>query len=314
MLKELFTIASITSLMAATIRLMTPILLASLGEIYTQRAGILNLGLEGSMTAGALFAFLGMYFTDNLAFAALCGVLGGMLLNALMGFLSITMKANQVIAGTGITILATGLCSFIYRTVFGIKSMPPQVRNFTAYEIPLLSKIPVVGPALFSQNALVYIAIILMLVCAFGLKKTTLGLKIKAVGEHPRAADSKGINVYAIRYTAILIGGALAGLGGAFLTLGYMNVFMDGIVAGMGYIAVAVVVFAKWNPYMALAGSAIFGFANALQLRLQAMGVPIPSQFLLMLPYVLTIVAMISVSKKAEFPAAYTKAYSRMER
>jgi simple sugar transport system permease protein len=179
---------------------------------------------------------------------------------------------------------------------------------------PLLSDLPVLGPILFNHNALVYLTLILVVVTSVILEKTTFGLKVRAVGEHPRAADSKGINVQLIRYICVAIGGIYAGLGGAFLSIGFMNTFLDQMVAGRGFIAVAVVIFARWNPYRALGAALLFGGANALQLRLQAMGVAIPHQFLLALPYVLTVLVLISVSKKAEFPAAYTIPYSRAER
>lgn len=171
-----------------------------------------------------------------------------------------------------------------------------------------------IGPIFFQHNILVYLAFIMVAVTWFVLEKTTFGLKIKAVGEHPRAADSKGISVAGIRYSAVLIGGAYAGAAGAFLSIGYMNMFTESIVSGRGFIAVSVVVFARFMPVKAMWGALIFGFASALQVRLQAMGIDIANQIMLMLPYVLTIIALISASKKAEFPSAYTKPYSRLER
>lgn len=314
MLEMLLSADSITSLLASTVRMLTPILLAALGEIYTQRSGILNLGTEGTMLMGALGGFLGVYFTGSLFGGVVLAIIFGMIFGSIMGFLSITMKANQVIAGTAMTILGTGLAAFIFRTIFGIQKLPPQVKSFQPMDIPFLSSIPILGKGLFSHNALVYIAIILVFVTWIVLEKTTLGLKIKAVGEHPRAADSKGISVAGIRYTSIIIGGAYQGLAGAFLSIGFMNTYTDSLISGRGFIAIAVVIFSRWNPFIAFGGAAIFGFASSLQMRLQAMGSSIPNQFLLMLPYLLTIIALISVSKKAEFPSAYTVPYSRMER
>jgi simple sugar transport system permease protein len=292
----------------------TPILLAALGEIFTQRSGILNLGLEGIMLMGAFGGFAGAYFTNNLWIGVLVAVIVGILFSSVMAFLSVTVRANQVIAGTAITILGGGLATFLFRVVFGIQKLPPSVEPFKAIEIPVLSKIPILGPVLFNQNVLVYLALIAVVICAVVLQKTTFGLKIRAVGEHPKAADSKGINVYGIRYICVMIGGAFAGLSGAFLSIGFMNTYLDQMTAGRGFIAVAVVIFARWNPYRALAGAFVFGFANALQLRLQTIGVPVPHQFLLALPYLLTIVVLISISKKAEFPSAFTVAYNRGER
>ncbi len=314
MLDSILTTGFLASVLAATIRLATPILIAALGEIFTQRAGILNLGLEGTMTIGAAAAFIGAYFTNSLLAGLLLAILCAMLYSLIMAWLSVTMRTNQVIAGTAMTILGVGLAAYVYRTIFGIKSLPPQVTAMASVKIPLLSDIPILGPALFDHNLLVYFAFLLVLLTGFVLHATVFGLNVKAVGENPRAADSKGINVARIRYFAVLIGGAFAGLGGAFMSVAYMNSFTDTMITGRGFIAVAVVVFARWQPARAMWGALLFGFASALQMRLQAVGVQIPNQFLLMLPYVLTILVLIGVSKKAEFPSAYTKPYARMER
>jgi simple sugar transport system permease protein len=314
MFNSLLSADSIISVLAATIRLATPILLAALGGVYAQRAGILNLGMEGTMTMGAALAFITAYHSGSLLLGVLAAIVTGVVYNLIMAWISVTMKANQVIAGTALTILGVGLAAFIYRNVFGIQSLPPQVEAFSVINIPALSKIPVIGPILFKHNILIYIAYLLVPFTWVVLEKTVFGLNIKTVGEHPRAADSKGIGVAKTRYAAMMIEGAYAGMAGAFMSLGYMNIFLDGIVGGRGFIAVAVVVFSRWHPVRAMWGALIFGFASALQLRLQAVGANIPNQFLLMLPYLLTILVLISVSKKAEFPSAYAKPYSRMER
>lgn len=314
MLSSIFSIGFIVSVLAASIRLATPILLGSLGGIYSQRSGILNLGMEGTMTIGAAVAFIVAFRTQNLLLGALSAMLAGLLFSSIMAWLSVTMKANQVIAGTALTILGIGLAAFIYRTVFGIKSLPPQIEPLKALNISGLTDIPIIGQIVFSHNILIYISFLLVPITWVILEKTVFGLNLKAVGEHPRAADSKGINVAAMRYSALLIEGLYGGLAGAFMSTAYMNSFMDTMITGRGFIAVAVVVFSRWNPSRAMLGSLIFGFASALQMRLQAIGANIPNQFLLMMPYVMTILVLISVSKKAEFPSAYTLPYSRMER
>ena len=219
-----------------------------------------------------------------------------------------------MIAAIGLNILAAGLAAYIYRVVFGIRTLPAQIESFSAIHIPVLSDLPVIGSIFFSHNILVYLAFLMVPVTWFVLEKTTFGLKIKAVGEHPRAADSKGVSVGGIRYAAVLIGGAYAGLGGAFMTIAYLNTFTESVIGGRGYIAVSVVIFARFLPKRAMWGALLFGMASALQLRLQALGVAVPSQLLLMLPYLATIVALIFASKKAEMPSAYTVPYSRMER
>ena len=311
----IFTLSFFVSLLASMVRLATPILLPALGQIYTQRAGILNLGTEGTMLIGAVCAFIAASVSGSLWLGILAGILAGMIYSILMAWLSVTMRANQVIAGIGMNILASGLAAFLYRLVFGIRSLPPQVVPFQDIRIPVLSDIPLLGQILFSHNIIVYIAYALIVPLSwFILEKTTFGLKIKAVGENPRAADSKGINVGVMRYAATLIGGAYAGMGGAFMTIAYMNTFTEKIIGGFGFIAVSVVIFARFMPVKAMFGALLFGIAQALQLRLQAKGVNIPAQFLLMMPYILTIIALIFASKKAEFPSAYTIPYSRMER
>lgn len=301
------------SLLAGAIRISTPILLPALGEIYTQRSGILNLGIEGIMLMGALGGFVGAFFSGSLWLGVLTAMLIGLVFALIMGFLCITVKANQVIAGTALTILGGGLSAFLYRAIFGIRRLPPTIEAFPALNFMGLSEIPFFGPVFFNHNALVYLALLLVVLTSVILDKTTFGLQVKAVGEFPRAADSKGINVLLVRYICIAIGGIYAGLGGAFLSIGFMNTFMDQMVAGRGFIAVAVVIFSRWNPYRALGAALLFGGANALQLRLQTMGVNIPNQFLLALPYALTILVLIGVSRKAEFPSAFTIPYSRSE-
>lgn len=314
MLSDILNASFFISLLAGMVRLATPILLPALGQLFTQRAGILNLGVEGTMTIGAVSGFIIAFLTGNLWLGMLAGIFFGVMWSLIMAWLSVTMRANQVIAGIGLNILGGGVAVYVYRVVFGIQSLPPQVEPFATVKIPVLGDVPVIGQILFQHNILVYLAFIMVAVTWFVLEKTTFGLKIKAVGEHPRAADSKGISVTGVRYAAVLIGGAYAGAAGAFLSLGYMNMFTEAIVSGRGFIAVSVVIFARFMPLRSMWGALIFGFASALQVRLQAIGIDIANQLMLMLPYVLTIVALISASKKAEFPSAYTVPYSRLER
>lgn len=313
-MSDILTSSFFISLLSGTIRVSIPILLAALGDVYVQRAGILNLGLEGTMLMGALAGFAGVYFTGSLMAGLLAAVLVCVLFSLIMAFLSITIKCNQVIAGTAITILGTGLSAYLFRVIFGIKQLPPTVKTFPPLECFGLADLPFIGPILFNHNAMVYIGLALVVVTAFVMNHTTFGLKVKAVGEHPRAADSKGIHVARIRYICLMIEGAYAGLAGAFLSIGYMNTFMDGMIRGRGFIAVAVVIFARWNPWLVLCGALLFGGADSLQMRLQAIGVGIPNQFLLMFPYVLTIITLVFISRKAAFPSAYTLPYTRSGR
>ena len=314
MLNNIFTVGFLVSLLASTVRLATPILLPALGQLYTQRAGILNLGVEGTMTMGAVTGFAAAFMTGSLWAGVLAGILTGVLWSTVMAWLSVTMRANQVIAGTALNILGGGAAVYIYRVIFGIQSLPPQVTPFAAVNVPVLSSIPVLGPIFFQHNLLVYLSYLMAVVTWFILEKTTFGLKIKAVGENPRATDSKGISVAGTRYAAVLIGGAYAGAAGAFMSIAYMNLFTEDIISGRGFIAVSVVVFARFMPFRAVWGALLFGFATALQMRLQALGINIANQLMLMLPYVLTILALVTASRKAEFPSAYTVPYSRLER
>jgi ABC-type uncharacterized transport system permease subunit len=301
----------VVGMLAASVRLATPILLAALGEVFTERAGILNLGLEGIMLMGSLSGFLGAYLTGSLWVGVLSALLTGMLFGLLMGFMSITAKVNQVVAGLGITILGSGLSTLLFRLFFGLRTTPPTIKIFPDAPVPLLSDLPVVGPILFDHNVLVYLSLVLTPVAWVVLYRTRLGLAIRAIGESPDAADARGINVDWIRYLSLLIGGGLAGVGGGYLVLGNLGLFWTQMTAGRGFIAVAVVVFSRWDPARALLGALVFGFAAALQLSLQTLKAPVPSELLLMLPYIITILVLIGVSRRAEFPAAFAVPYRR---
>jgi ABC-type uncharacterized transport system permease subunit len=308
---ELITASFVIGILAASVRLATPILFTALGEIFTERAGILNLGLEGIMLMGALSGFLGAFWTGNLWVGVLAAILTGMLFGLLMGFMSVTVKANQVVAGLGITILGSGLSTLLFRLAFGLRTTPPTLDIFPELPIPLLSDIPVLGPVLFQHNVLVYLALMLVPVAALVLFRTHFGLTIRAVGESPDAVDTRGLNVSWIRYLSLAIGGALAGLGGGYLVLGSLGLFWTQMTAGRGFIAIAVVVFSKWSPWRALLGALVFGLAAAVQISLQTIRVPIASELLLMLPYIITILVLISVSRRAEFPSAFAVPYYR---
>ncbi len=314
MLSNIFTVGFFVSLLASTIRLATPILLPALGQIYTQRAGILNLSVEGTMTIGAVAGFAATFYSGSLWLGMLAGMVFGLFYGLLMAILSVTLRANQVIAGVALNILAAGLAVFFYRVIFGIQSLPPQVEPFKMLRIPILSNIPVIGVIFFQHNIIVYLAFVMVVVTWFILEKTTFGLKIRAVGENPKAADSKGIGVSKYRYSAIVIGGIYAGAAGAFMSIGYLNIFTESIIGGRGFIAVAVVIFARFLPIRAMWGALLFGLATALQLRLQALGIDVANQLMLMLPYAITIIALVLASKKADFPSAYTIPYSRKDR
>lgn len=311
---DLVTFSFIVGWLSASMRLAVPILFTALGEVFTERSGILNLGLEGMMLVGALVGFVGAYVTGNLWVGVFLAMLSGILMGLLMGFMSITARVNQVVAGLGITILGSGLSTLLFRLFFGLRTTPPTIEMFPTQPIPLLSQIPVLGEVVFGHNILVYIALILVGVSWVVLYRTRFGLALRAVGERPDAVDTRGLNVGKLRYIALMIGGALAGIGGAYLPLANLGIFWTQMTTGRGFIAMAVVIFSRWDPVRALLGALVFGGAMALQLSLQTLRVPIASELLLMLPYIVTILVLVSVSRRAEFPGAFTVPYTRGEK
>lgn len=298
----------VVDLLAATLRVGTPILLAALGEVMAERAGVLNLGIEGTMFAGALAGFITAYFTQSAWLGLLAAISAGMAFGALMGLLTVTLGLNQHVSGLGTTLLATGLALFVYRLAFGAPSVQPKSPTFALIGPPAW-----LGPLapIFNQYGLTYLALALAPLVWWWLYRTTFGLNVRAVGENPEAADTAGLNVAAIRYTALILGGALMGVGGAFLSLAQLGSFTFGIVAGRGWVAIALVIFGNWHPVRVLWGALLFGGLQASQLRLQAEGVQIPYQALLALPYLLTIVALALAGRNAAYPAALLKPYRR---
>lgn len=310
-MNDILTASFFIGLLSATLRMATPLIIATLGEVFCERSGVLNLGIEGVMLFCSLVAFLTAYFTNNLWLGILFAILVGILFGILMAFFTVNLGVSQHVSGLGITIFASGLSLFTYRQIIGSPQIPPTIETFKTFAIPFLSKIPFIGPILFDQYILTYIALILVPIVSFVIYKTNFGLSLRAVGENPEAADALGINVYKTRYIALIIGGALMGLAGSFFTLAYFNMFLYGIVGGRGYVCIALVIFANWDPTKVLLGSLLFGGVDALQLRLQAIGFNIPYQFFLMMPYVLTIVVLILVARNAIAPSSLLKPYRR---
>ncbi len=313
-MNELLDIAFISGLIGATMRMATPIIFATLGEILSERAGVLNLGIEGIMLMGAMTGFLVTFTSGSIWLGVLAGAGVGMLLGLLMAFLAVYLGLSQHVSGLGITLFATGLAMFIYRLHFGSPTVPPIIQPFKQITIPLLSKIPVIGPGLFTQYSLTYIAWLLIPALSILLYKTKIGLKIRTVGENPVVADTVGVNVLLTRTLCLVAGGALMGIGGAFLTLAHQNMFLIDVIGGRGWVAIAMVIFGNWDPLKGAFGALIFGFLDALQLRLQGLGIAVSFHIFLMIPYLLTIVALISVSRKASIPASLLKPYRREEK
>lgn len=310
-MRDILSLGFVMGLLSATLRMATPLIFATLGELFCERSGVLNLGIEGIMLFSSFTAYMVTYLTNNIWLGILFAIIVGMIFGILMAFLTVTLGISQHVSGLGITIFASGLSLFAYRQIIGSPTIPPTIETFKTLAIPFLSKIPFIGPVLFDQYLLTYIALIFVPLIAFIIYKTNFGLSIRAVGENPESADALGINVYKIRYISLIIGGGLMGLAGSFFTTAYFNMFLYGIVGGRGWVSIALIVFANWDPKRVLLGALLFGGVDALQLRLQAIGFRIPYQFFLMMPYVVTIIVLILVARNAIAPSALLKPYKR---
>ncbi len=308
MISDLFSARVIIGILASGIRLATPYLYAGLGETISQRSGVLNLGVEGQMLMGAFAGFYVALTTGNLWLALLAAGLVGALMGLLMAFVSISLQAEQGISGIGFYLFGLGLSDLLFQKMLG---RVETVSGFPPLHFPWLSDLPVVGRIFFQHNILVYIAFALVPLTWFLLNKTTLGLKIRAVGENPDAADSLGVSVSRVRYFTVTLGGALSGVAGASLSIALLNVFQQNLTSGLGFIAVALVYFGGWKPGGVLIGALLFSMVNALQLWVQTLGIPIPSEMAVMMPYLLTIVALVLAGQRAQAPSALTKPFNR---
>jgi ABC-type uncharacterized transport system permease subunit len=300
---------------AAIIRIATPLILATTGELISERAGVLNLGIEGIMLLGAMVGFSAAYFSGSLWLGVAAALATGALAGLLMAFLAVVLGVSQHVSGIGMTLLASGLAFYFYRLIFGQPASPPNIVPFQPIKLPLLSEIPFFGPVLFAQAPITYIALLAVPAAAWLLYRTPWGLDLRTVGENPRAADAAGVSVWGMRTQALVLGGALMALGGAYLTISQFNAFTFGVISGRGWVAIALVVFGLWSPWRCAAGALLFAFLEALQLRLQATNVlHLPYQVFLMLPFVMTIVAMALVSRNARAPAALLIPFRKEER
>ncbi len=314
-------IALLTSVLSIALRAGTSLIYASIGETYTERSGILNLGIEGMMLMGAVSAFATAYWSKSVWLGLAVAAMVGALLALLHAFLTVTMRANQVVSGLSLTIFGSGLASFLgQRLGPGEGNLVGLVGpRFEPIAVPVLSQIPVLG-GMFKQDILTYAVYLLVPLAWFFLYHTRFGLDLRATGENPQTADAMGVNVPAVRYAYTVLGGALVGLGGAHLSLAYTPGWAENITGGRGWIVVALVIFAMWNPARAVLGALLFGGINAIQFRLQAAGAHIPAAYLNMLPYLATIVVLVAMtcwealSKRVGAPAALGKAYMREEK
>ena len=305
---EILTVTILVGILASGIRLATPYLYAAIGEAFGQRSGVLNLGVEGQMLLGAFFAFYVTATTGNPWLGLLAAIAVGAAMGLAMAFVTINLQAEQGISGIGFYLFGLGMSTLLFQMTMGTVE---TVSGFSPVHIPVLSDIPILGKVFFSQNILVYVAYLLVPIATFVLKKTNIGLKIRAVGENPEAADSLGVSVSTVRYITVTMGGILSGIAGASLSIALLNVFQQNMTSGMGFIAVALVYFGGWRPLGILLGALLFSMVNSLQLWMQVLGVPIPSDIAVMLPYILTIVALVLTVQRVRAPSALTKPFER---
>jgi general nucleoside transport system permease protein len=310
MINDLLTPAILIGVATSGIRLATPYLYATIGETFGQLSGVLNLGVEGMMLMGAYTGFYVTFRTGDPWLGLLAAILVGALMGLIMAVISVTLKAEQGISGIGVFLFGLGMSELLFQKTLGTVE---TVRGFPAVKIPLLSDIPILGGMLFSHNMLVYGAYLLIPLSWFILNKTTWGLQIKAVGQNPAAADALGVSITRVRYITLTMGGVLSSVAGASLSIALLNVFQQNLTSGMGFIAVALVYFGGWSPLGVLAGSLLFSTVNALQNWVQILRLPIPPDFAIMLPYVLTILALVFAVRKVSQPAALTKPFERGE-
>lgn len=305
--------AFVTEVLRSGMIAAVPLLLAALGETFAERAGLLNLGIEGMMLIGAFGGFYVALNTESALAGLVAGLVIGLTLGWLFGFLAISLRVDQILIGLGITIFADGLTGFLFRDFYG-RRFPTLKVSLKKVSIPLLSDIPVIGPSFFNQQIMVYLTWGLVIILGFVLARTRFGLDIRAVGEDPFAADAAGVNVFRVRYLAIMIGGAMAGLGGAFLSVGDLNFFVPGVTVGQGFIAIAIAMLGKWEPNRVFVGALLFGILRSLSTGLQIVGVQVRPEFVLMLPYLGIIAALVVLAGRTSLPAALAIPYERGHR
>lgn len=301
----------IVSLLASMIRIMAPILLAALGELVTEKAGILNLGVEGMMLTGAYIGFFVVFKTESIALGLIAACIAGALMSLIMAFMAVTLKVDQVVTGLALNLLASGLTFYWYRIAFSSVGATPTINTMKIVKIPLLSSIPVLGEVFFSQHLLTYFAILMVPMIWLFINKTKYGLELRCLGEDPKTVDIKGLNVARHQYLAVMFGGLMAGLGGAFLTVVSGGIFLPDMAAGRGWLAIVVVIAGNWRPFRILIATMIFSFFDAFQLQAQGLGVEFPYQLLLALPYIMAIILLVTSRSKSDAPKHLGVAYYR---
>ncbi|MCF3643050.1 ABC transporter permease [Rhizobium sp. TRM95111] len=309
-----FDIVASAGLWAAVLRIATPLIFGTLGALLSERSGVLNLGIEGIMTFGAMAGWLAVFNGADLWTGLLAAALSGAMFGLLHAVMTVTLGLSQHVTGLGITLFASSLSYYVFRLTVPLASTPPTVTPFQPIFIRGLSDLPFVGPAFFTQTAPTYLSIVIALLLAYILFRTPFGLALRMSGENPHAAESQGVNPVTMRYIAVMAGNALMAVGGAFLTLSAFNSFFPTMMQGRGWICIALVVFASWRPGRALFGALLFAFFDAFQLRLQTVLEGVPYQVFLMIPYILSIAALAIMARRARVPQALMQPYRRGER
>ncbi len=312
---EILEILATANFWAAAIRIATPLIFGVLGALICERAGVLNLGIEGIFVAGAMSGWMAVWLGAGLWGGVLVAMFAGGLFGLVHAVLTVPLGLSQHVSGLGVTLLATSASYYAYRTALPDVSSPPRIVPFQPADIPLLSDLPFFGTVIFQQTALTFLAFVLVIAVWWLLYRTPLGLAIRAVGDNPAAVEAQGLSVISLRIGAIVAGSAIMALGGAFLTMSAFDAFFFGMVNGRGWICIALTVFASWRPGKALIGALLFGAFDAFQVRLQTeVGAFLPSQVFLMLPYLLSIAALVMVARRADYPRAMLKPWFKGER
>lgn len=304
----------IVGFLSTSVAVATPLLLGAIGEVFSERSGVMNLGVEGMMIMGSLSGFLTLTLTGDPWIATLVATLVGGLVSLIHAFLSVTLRANQILSGLAVTIFGLGVSGFLGKPLLGISA-----KGLRAIPIPVLSEIPYIGRILFRHDPITYLSYILVPIAWVILFKTEFGLTVRAVGEDPAVADTLGINVYRTRYICVFVGGLLAGLAGAFLSVAYARMWIEGMTHGRGWIVIVITIFSMWSPVRAVVGAFLFGAVSTLGYVFQGLGIGIPAEVLLMMPYLFTIAILLIVSQEAirkriSAPASLYKPYVRGER
>ncbi len=286
----------IVGLLSRAVLMSTPLLYGSIAEVYAERSGMMVTAIEGIFLIGAWAGFTGSYLTGSLLIGLIWAILGGLLLSALYGWITVFLRQHQVVTGTALNILAVGICAFFQRVIFGVPTTPLTIKPLPQLAVPLLADIPWIGTILFRQNILTYALYLLLPVSIFILYRTSLGLTIRSTGENPEAVDVAGISVVKVRFLTVLLAGIMGGIAGSFYSIGYLGMFADNIIGGRGWIAFAICFLGNWNPKGALIGTVVFGLAEALAIYMQSLGGQsfFPNELFIALPYLLTIILTIS--------------------